>query len=95
MLGALAPALIAVPELHGDLASVGKMIARTLGESGIAERHEVRMIDSDIVLSALDEIVEAGGPVPSTMGRGLREEPAFFLAAGAAALVAAQIRDAP
>lgn len=90
-LGALAPALVAVPNLQGSLAHVGKAVADELGESGIAVRHEVRTANTGAVPSALAEIEEAGGPAASTMGRGFDEEPAFFLAAGAAAIVAGDI----
>jgi len=83
------------PDDEVALRQLRETIVGELDESGIAERHEIRTVDSSMVLSALNEIVEAGGPAPSTMGRGPREEPAFFLAAGAAALVAAQIHDAP
>jgi hypothetical protein len=88
-LAALAPALAPIPELAPDQVELKELIERRLRESGAADRHETPTVNSDITIEALAEVVEAGGPRASTMGRGPQEEPAFFLAAGAAAIAAA------
>lgn len=90
-LGALASALVPVPELPSDMAALAESIDEELNAAGVAERHELRKIDSAATLAALEKIAGAGGPAASTMGRSPREEPIFFLAAGAAGIAAAML----
>lgn len=79
---ALARARVVVPALPEPLASD---VERDLVASGIAERHDVVRVDSDGLLDALRR---SGFPL-STMGRGLDEDPAYFVAAAAAGTYAA------
>jgi hypothetical protein len=80
---ALAPATVAVPVLAPERAEV---VWEQLEQAGIAQRHRLVTVDATSVFSALDEL----GLQVSTMGRGLDMDPEFFLAAGAAGLVAAE-----
>jgi len=77
---ALAPVDVAVPELQGALgARVGQQV------QDLPARHRVVQVATDWLLPLLAET-----PVRlSTMGRGLAEDPAPFLAAGAAGVHAA------
>lgn len=88
---ALAPSLVALPVLDGPLADFGGAVSSALESSGITGGHEVRSFKAGHVIELLAEIESRGGPRASTMGRGLQEEPAFFLAAGAAGLAAASM----
>lgn len=81
----LAPAIIPVPELTGELSNIAEVVAGQIENNHLADRHEIQTIDSAPTLSELRRINEEGGPTAKTMGRGVSEEPAFFLAAGAAA----------
>ena len=91
---ALASSLVALPVLGGPLADFGRLVSSSLESSGIIDGHEVRSFDAGPVIELLAEIESRGGPRASTMGRGIQEEPAFFLAAGAAGLAAASIAGA-
>ena len=79
---ALAPADVVVPRLTGDLAALGARVAEQAGALATAPaRH--RMVEVD----AGGELLEALRHTPvrlSTMGRGLDEDPAAFLASAAA-----------
>ncbi len=88
---ALAPSLVPMPVLDGPLADFGRLISSSLESSGITDSHEVRSFDAAQVIELLAEIEGRGGPRASTMGRGPEEEPAFFLAAGAAGLAAVKV----
>ncbi|GAA3113866.1 DUF3866 family protein [Planomonospora alba] len=79
---ALAPARIALPELPGDFGARVAEQARPL-----AERHELVPVPVDGLHDALKD-----SPVRlSTMGRGLEEDPAYFLASAAAGRLAASL----
>jgi hypothetical protein len=80
-LGAQRSCTIAVPELLDDQA---KVVAGQLEDSGLARRHE--LIEASGV-EAVRQAVDAGIELHS-MGRGLEDNPEFFLAAGAAGDVA-------
>jgi len=72
---ALVPADVPVPDLPGDL---GVLVRRQVEE--LTGRHQLVPVDCTPLHAALE-----ASPVPlSTMGRGLSEDPAAFLAAAAA-----------
>lgn len=80
--GALARAVVPVPLIED-----GKMelVEGQLRSAGVNQRHEVRTVDASVALSLLE-----GCAMDATvMGRGAAEEPEFFMAAGAAGLLAA------
>jgi hypothetical protein len=82
---ALAPADVVVPQLPEPLAS---QVEADL--PGLADRHRIVRVSTDGLYEALDAV-----PVRlSTMGRGLAEDPAYFLAAAAAGRHAARLLDA-
>ncbi len=78
---ALAPALVAVPELPGPLDGA---VTSALAASGIWERHERRVV-------AGGPQPDTRGVETRTMGRGFDDDPAFFLAASAAGRLAALV----
>jgi len=79
---ALAPADLPLPDLPGRL---GDDVRRSLAE--LSPPHRVVSVSSTGLREAL-----AVAPVPlSTMGRGLEEDPAYFLAAAAAGRHAASL----
>lgn len=84
----LASATIALPQLTGDLSGIAATIDDQIHRNKLAQRHDIRHIKNDITLAELKRVKDIGGPGASTMGRGPLEEPAFFLAAGAAAIAA-------
>jgi hypothetical protein len=79
-------AVIALPEL--DNQQYRDMIYEQLEQSGISERHRVVACDGSPALHYLDK----KGISVSSMGRKPSDDPAFFLAAGAAGLIAADLR---
>jgi len=80
---ALTSALVALPEIPpGQLAAV----KRQMKEGGISDRHQVLVRDGN---PALQYLTERGIQVRS-MGRGFEDDPAFFLAAGAAGWIAGE-----
>ncbi|NPV28561.1 MAG: DUF3866 family protein [Firmicutes bacterium] len=80
---ALTPALVALPDLPpAELAAVKQQ----LEVGGVLERHQVLVRDGE---PALKYLAERGIQVRS-MGRGPDEDPALFLAAGAAGRIAAE-----
>jgi hypothetical protein len=81
---ALARATVVVPELPEPLASD---VAADLASSGIEERHDVVAVPS----AGLYEALESSGLPLSTMGRGLAEDTAYFVAAAAAGRYAADL----
>ncbi len=81
---ALARATVVVPELPEPLASE---VAADLAESGILDRHDVVTVPVDGLLDAL----RASAVAMSTMGRGVDEDAAYFLAAAAAGRHAAAL----
>lgn len=81
---ALARARVVVPRLPEPLAAA---VARDLIDSGISERHDVIHQEPGGLVDAL----RASGLALSTMGRGLDEDTAYFLAAAAAGQYAASL----
>jgi hypothetical protein len=81
---ALARATVVVPDLPEPLASA---VAADLAESGIAERHDVVTVPVYGLLDAM----RASETAMSTMGRGVDEDAAYFLAAAAAGRHAASL----
>jgi hypothetical protein len=82
---ALAPCDVVVPALDGDLAHLGGLVGRQLAE--LPPRHRRICVPVDGLLEAL----EASPVRLATMGRGLSEDPAAFLAAAAAGRHAAAL----
>jgi hypothetical protein len=78
---ALARATVAVPALPEDWE---KVVEKQLVESGITDKHDVFTADGAVAIEALCEV----GMRVTTMGRGPDDDPAFFLACGAAARAA-------
>ncbi len=78
---ALAPSDVVVPLLDGDLAPLGERVRSQAAALGVpAGRHRLVEVGTDGLLEALGT-----SPVPlSTMGRGLAQDPAAFLASAAA-----------
>ena len=64
-----------------------KAIRATCAQSGVAEAHEIIIVDAERGLAAF----EASGLEVTTMGRRLDQERPFFLSAAAAGLLAAQL----
>lgn len=80
---ALAEAVVAIPEMDPEKV---EFVQRQLDDEGITEKHEVLMVGGDIGLRALAE----RGVEVTTMGRTPEQDPEFFLAAGAAGVLAAE-----
>jgi hypothetical protein len=74
---------VPIPLLPADRRDI---IFRQLDEAGVLELHEVREIDGGPVLGLLERC----GMEATVMGRGVSEEPEYFMAAGAAGLLAAE-----
>ena len=83
---ALAPADVVVPELDGELGVLVRTQAQALG----TPRGRHRLVE----VGTHDGLLDALGESPvrlSTMGRGLQDDPASFLAAAAAGVHAATL----
>jgi hypothetical protein len=81
---ALAPCTIPVPLMSAEKEG---LVRGQLEAAGIIGRHRVVTVDARASMDALDELdLET-----TTMGRGREAEPEFFLAAGAAGLLAAEL----
>jgi hypothetical protein len=78
------PTLLPIPRL--SKLQLGRLYT-ILQEKGILKTHEAITVDADKGLKALEDC----GMSVTTMGRGLTTERAFFLAAAAAGLLAAQL----
>ncbi len=87
---ALCPADIAVPDLAADgspaMAELASAVAAGLGQ---LSRHQLIMVD----LTGLRKVLAASPIHLSSMGRGLEEDPGYFLAAAAAGRHAASLLD--
>ncbi len=85
---ALAASDVVVPVFGGDLADLGALVRAQAAPLGAPQgRHRLVDVDTDGLLEAL-----ATSPVPlSTMGRGLAQDPAAFLASAAAGVHAADL----
>ena len=82
--GALARALVGIPVMEPDRRET---VWSQVEASGIGARHDLREVDARGVIGLL----EGCGYRPTVMGRTIEEEPEFFMAAGAAGLLAAEI----
>ena len=80
---ARARAVISLPMIGGER---GRMVRGQLDSSGLADIHEVREVEA----SAVIDLMESSGQRVTVMGRTTRDEPEFFMAAGAAGIIAAQ-----
>ena len=76
--------LVAVPLLPDDRM---EMVMRSLTDAGVADRHELRVVDGGPGLRLLAD----RGLRPSSMGRTLDETPELFVAAAAAGILAATL----
>jgi len=77
-------AVVALPVLSGP--ELDKVLCQ-LCAAGIQERHELRLVEARDTLA----ILAAAGISARTMGRSPAQDPAFFLAAGAAGFAAVQL----
>ncbi len=75
---------VPVPVLQDDQRD---LVWVALKEAGLEERHQLVEVDGRV---ALDELARRGVEV-KTMGRGVDDDPAFFLAAGAAGVLAGRM----
>jgi hypothetical protein len=60
------------------------IVAQQLEQSGIVQRHQICWVNGEVGIEALKQ----RGIVVTTMGRGMDDDPAFFLSAGAAGVYA-------
>lgn len=81
---ALAPCTIPVPVMAAEREET---IRRQIEAAGLDRRHRVVTVDAAATFEAIDKLRLK----VSTMGRGRDSEPEFFLAAGAAGLLAAEL----
>jgi hypothetical protein len=81
---ALAPVHVAVPSLEGEHREV---VWRALREAGIEKRHQLVEVTGEPAV----ELLRDRGVSSETMGRGPESEPEFFLAAGAAGILAGRM----
>ena len=81
---ALTPSLVCLPVLERELS---EMILKQLLASDIMEKHVVKVFDS----SSTEAVLNKYGLKVKTMGRGFTDDPAFFLACGAAGIAAAEM----
>jgi len=86
--GAFARSVIAVPLMEDDRTA---LVRTQLEESGLLERHDVEVVDASGVIGLIDGC----GFKTTVMGRSPSEEPEFFMAAGAAGILAAGIGGEP
>lgn len=84
--GASPGATVSLPRLEGEKK---RLVLSQLESAGVTGRQEVRVVDSREVLSLIEEC----GFRPTVMGRAPEEEPEFFMAAGAAGIIAAETGD--
>lgn len=82
---ALTPAVIPLPE-HWD-AKEKKAVRQQLASSGCADRHEIEWV-REVSLPAVERRLESYPAGITTMGRGLRDDPSFYLCVCAAAQAA-------
>jgi len=82
---ALVRACLPIPSLEPPHMAV---ILEQLEQSGLSEKHDVRILDGEIGLEAL----QRAGLQVTTMGRGPQDDPAFFRAVGAAARFVTEIQ---
>jgi len=80
----LGKCMVAFPDMSLEKKA---LVERQLGESGIAARHQVVFLDATPTLEALQEFLLH----VTTMGRTVEEDPEYFLAAGAAGILAVKL----
>ncbi len=80
---ALRPAIIPLPILEE---MKQKLLDEQLERAGLNKKHHIKVVDGKLVMPALNKWQIR----VTTMGRGAKETPEFFLACGAAARVAAE-----
>jgi hypothetical protein len=78
------PALVPLPVMEPEKATV---VREQIERAGLGEVHRFHELDA---VGALD-LLERSGFEVTVMGRGLRDDPEFFMAAGAAGLFAARM----
>lgn len=83
-LAAPAGCLVPLPQMDTDKMDA---VMATLEASGIVEKHEVMVVEAAETIDHLGRF----GLEPRTMGRGVADDPEFFMAAGAAGIVAARM----
>ncbi|MBS3908267.1 MAG: DUF3866 family protein [Actinobacteria bacterium] len=83
-IAATTPAVVTFPVVEGAKRSI---IEGQVARAEIGRMHRIETLDASETRAALD----AAEIRPTTMGRGIEEEPEFFMAAGAAAIFAARI----
>jgi len=81
--GTCVRSIVPVPVMAGEKRDT---VWSQLSEAGITSAHDVREIDAEAVLT----LIESCGYSPTVMGRTPEEEPEFFMAAGAAGIMAAR-----
>ncbi|MGB9885896.1 MAG: DUF3866 family protein [Moorellales bacterium] len=81
---ALAPAVIALPELSSELR---QRVYQQIREAGLQERHLLAEIDGRPAL----DLLEGEGIQMESMGRGREQDEVFFAAGGAAGILAARL----
>jgi hypothetical protein len=81
--GASVRSTIAIPMMNDDRR---KKVFEALEAGGLDQAHDIREVDASGVIALIDEC----GFCPTVMGRGPELEPEFFMAAGAAGLIAAE-----
>ncbi|MGI8427560.1 MAG: DUF3866 family protein [Actinomycetota bacterium] len=82
--GAVARGTIAVPDFELD--KLNQVMAALAGQ-GLSDMHDIRIVDAWETEPALKEF----DLTPETMGRSVVDDPEFFMAAGAAGLVAGKL----
>jgi hypothetical protein len=87
-IGALARSVVGIPVMEGEKR---ELVMSQLDASGIGGAHDIREVDARGVL----ELIERCTFEPTVMGRSVSEEPEFFMAAGAAGMLAAEIEGDP
>jgi hypothetical protein len=86
---AMAPVHVAVPMLDDE--GTRAVVWKELREAGIERRHQLVEVNGRPAIDLLKEL----GLQPESMGRGLDDDPVFFLAAGAAGVLARRMAQAP
>jgi hypothetical protein len=82
---ALTPAVIPLPEQWDEREK--RVVRQQLASSGCAERHEIEWV-REVSLHDVERCLESYPAGITTMGRGLRDDPSFYLCACAAAQAA-------
>lgn len=79
--GACTRAVIPIPKMDADRRA---LVLEQVDAAGLGDIHEVLEVDASVIAPLLEECELK----PTVMGRGFDEEPEYFMAAGAAGLVA-------